>query len=59
MKNLGLDFDAAFDRVGDETILFSFFQDSRHARQIVRRRYNNSRFYDDLGDLIAASLEIF
>jgi len=25
----------AFDRVGDETILFGFFQDSRHARKAL------------------------
>ena len=55
MEDLGLDFDRALDRVGDETVLFGFFQDARHARQIVGGRDHDSRFHNDFGDLIAAA----
>ena len=56
MKNLGLDFDRALDRVGDKTILLGFFQDTRHSREIVRRSNYDPRFHDDLGYLVAAPL---
>ena len=59
MKNLGLYFDDTLDRVGDETILFSFFQDSRHTRQIVHRCENDSGLYDDFCNLKPASLNLF
>ena len=60
MKDLRLHLDGAFDRVGDETILFGFFQNSRHARRDRwPKRMTILGFHDDLGDLIAASLNFF
>ena len=47
MKHLGLDFDGALDRVGDKTILLGFFQDTRHAREIVGRGNHDPGFHDD------------
>ena len=54
MKDFGLDFDRRLDRVGDKAIVFGFFQDPRHAREIAGRRQNHPWRYDDLGDLVAA-----
>jgi hypothetical protein len=56
MENLGLDSDRALDRVGDKTILFGFFQDSRHAGEIIGGCNHDPRFHDDLGYLVAAPL---
>jgi len=59
MKHLRLDLDLALDRIGDETILFGFFQDARHARQVIGRGDHHMRLDDDLGDLIGAALGFF
>ena len=53
VKDFGLDPDCRFDRVGDKTIVFGFFQKSRHAREIVGRSNDNFWVYGYLGDLIA------
>ena len=56
MKHLGLDFNGALDRVGDKTILLGFFQDTRHAREIVGRGNHDPGFHYDFGYLVAAPL---
>ena len=55
MGHFGLDLDCALYRVGNKAILFRFFQDARHAREIVGGDNNDAWFYDDLRDLITAS----
>ena len=56
MEYFRFDFDCAFDRIGYETIFFSFFQDSRHAGEIIGGCKHDPRFHDDLGYLVAATL---
>ena len=59
MEELRLDFDCTLDRVGDETILFSFFQDARYSREIAGTREHDPRSYNDLGNLVTASFDFF
>src|SRR5688572_16949763 len=54
MEDFGLDLDRRLDRVGDKAIVFGFFQDSRHTREIAGRRKNHLWLDDDLRDLITA-----
>ena len=58
MKNFRFDLYRALDRVGDETVLFGFFQDARHAREIVGGRKDDLWLNDNLGNLIASSLDL-
>ena len=55
MENFRLDLDRALDRVGDKAVLFGLFEDARHARQVVNRSDQDSRFDDDLSNLVAAA----
>ena len=55
MEDFRLDLDRASYRVGDKAVLFGFFEDARHAREVVDRSDHDSRFDDDLSDLVAAA----
>ena len=59
MKDLGLDFDRAFDRIRNEAVLFCFFQDARNAGKIIDRGDHKPRLYDNFADLITLPFDFF
>lgn len=54
MEDFRLDFNCALDRVGDKTIFFRLFKDSRHSLEIVGGGNHDSGFNHHFGYLVTA-----